>query len=474
MAGSFDNLIRFNATSPGTVDFVVASAPVNCVTPEQAGAIDGKTYRYFARSADGSVWEWGSGAYVYASHTMIRTTISSTSVSSITNGILDKIVFAVAPIVDVFPASVARLEPPGSNYVPWDVPIALTGNQKAQARANIDVLKKNYIINGAMMVSQENGATAGTANAYYPVDQFVMLKFTSGVVSCAQVAAASPAGSPNRLRVTASTADTSIATNEFVTIYQYIEANYTADLLFGSASAKPCTLRFGVKAPAGAYCVTLSNSAQNRAFVAEFTIVAGEANTDVVKSVTIPGDVTGSWGTGNAAGILVSWTLAAGSTFQTTAGAWTSGNKIASASQFNLMGTLGNVFELFDVGLYEGAAAPAFQVPAIGTELAICQRYFVPIPTSFIGGGGTLRTGGTAGYGWFPTPVPMRASPSMSVSGMYLVCGDTVTALSSVTTGQICGTILNINVTPAASAGALGLAFVFFQQTGVNALNARM
>ena len=39
--------------------------------------------------------------------------------------------------------------------------------------------KKNYIINGAMQISQENGLTAVTANAAYPVDQW-MLGFING------------------------------------------------------------------------------------------------------------------------------------------------------------------------------------------------------------------------------------------------------------------------------------------------------
>ena len=51
--------------------------------------------------------------------------------------------------------------------VVYDVAQGLTANQTAQGRSNIGVTKKNYIINGAMMVSQENGATAGTANTLF-------------------------------------------------------------------------------------------------------------------------------------------------------------------------------------------------------------------------------------------------------------------------------------------------------------------
>jgi hypothetical protein len=40
------------------------------------------------------------------------------------------------------------------------------------------------------------------------------------------------------------------------------------------------------------------------------------------------------------------------------------------------MGTVGNVFELFDVGLYEGNTAPDFVVPDYASELRTCQRYW--------------------------------------------------------------------------------------------------
>ena len=69
----------------------------------------------------------------------------------------------------------------------------------------------------------------------------------------------------------------------------------------------------------------------------------------------------------------------AGSTNQTTAGSWQAGSKIATANQFNLLQNItvpNGTFNLFDVGLYEGTAAPPFQVPDYASELALCRRYF--------------------------------------------------------------------------------------------------
>ena len=79
------------------------------------------------------------------------------------------------------------------NAVRYDLPQGLTANQMAQGRANIAVLKKNYIINGAMMVSQENQTTAGTgAGTFYPADQFTSA-YAGPVITSQQVAAAKDA-----------------------------------------------------------------------------------------------------------------------------------------------------------------------------------------------------------------------------------------------------------------------------------------
>jgi hypothetical protein len=261
--------------------------------------------------------------------------------------------------------------------VRYDTAQALTAAQKAQGRANIDALKKNYVINGAMMISQENGTIAGLTNVYYPVDQFLLSLNNTGTQTIQQVAGVTPAGSPNRIRVTATVADAAVAVGDVCVIIQRFEGSRIADLKFGTAAAKTFTLQFGCKGPAGTYGVGFRNGAAvNRAYVAEFVIAAGEANTDIVKSVTVAGDTIGTWTTDNTFSMDVVWTLMCGTTYQQTAGSWQNTNNFGIPGQFNFMGTAGNVFELFDVGLYEGTVAPAFQVPDYASELALCQRYY--------------------------------------------------------------------------------------------------
>jgi hypothetical protein len=323
-----------------------------------------------------------------------------------------------------------------------------------------------------MMVSQENGATVGTTTAYYPVDQFQIGFSTTGALNSAQVSSRTPAGSPNRARITVTTADASPGASELVYITQYIEGLRIADLAFGTASAKTFILRFGVRAPAGTYCISCRNGGATRSYVAEFTIASGEANTDVVKSVTIPGDVTGTWAADNTLGLAVFILLMCGTSYQGTPNSWQSSGSLADANQFNFMGTNGNVFELFDVGLYQGSAAPAFQVPDYATELLACKRYcYLSNPPAR----GLVATATTLSRMGCNHPVAMRAAPTVSIKATINVTdGAAATTVTSITNNYstVDGIEYDANLAGSLTAGRIGIAFQ--TATPGTLVNARM
>lgn len=72
---SFLDGCRFNATSSGSGNFVVASVVNGYQTPASAQAVDGQIYKYRAESGDLSQWEEGYGVYTVSSVTLARTTI---------------------------------------------------------------------------------------------------------------------------------------------------------------------------------------------------------------------------------------------------------------------------------------------------------------------------------------------------------------------------------------------------------------
>jgi len=334
--------------------------------------------------------------------------------------------------------------------------------------------KKNYIINGAMQVSQENGATVLTSTGFWPVDQFVIHYTTASGFSYAQVASPTPAGSPNRIRVTTVAGPGSVAAGDYLLIQQRVEGLRVADLRSGSAAAKTVTLQFGCKGPAGTYSVSLQNAAQLRSYTSAFTISAGEANTDILRSVTIALDQTGTWAADNTLGLYVAWALYAGTTFKTPADLWTAGSFYSVTGTSSTMNVNGSIFELFDVSLTEGTVAPPFQVPDYASELALCQRYyqqsFEPggiAAAGFIEFDWAASAAGTLGGGSIILSPTMRSAPAVNV---YDVAGNpnlitVINAGGALTNGQtfnqLTATPKNLRLRLYSIAGAVGLAFQY-------------
>jgi hypothetical protein len=239
---------------------------------------------------------------------------------------------------------------------------------------------KNYIINPGMRVSQENGTSSGTGTGYYAAEQFALFHSQDGILTTAQVASATPGGSTHRLRTTVTSPDATLGATQFAQFLTKLEGLSVADLKFGTSGAKQVVVRFGWKSPAGTYAVRLSNAAEDRCFVREFTISGGEANTDTLQTVTVPGDTSGTWVATNAASFFLSWTLATGTTYQGTPDAWQASTIIGTSSTSNGIGTGSAVFELFDVGMYADpeatGVAPPFILPDYGEDLRACQRYW--------------------------------------------------------------------------------------------------
>jgi hypothetical protein len=288
----------------------------------------------------------------------------------------------------------------------------------AKSYSDIVANSKNYIVNPGMRISQENGTASGTVSGYYPVDQWVHSHSQDGTLTAQQVASATPGGSTHRIRMTVTTADASLAAGQYALFNHFLEGLRAADLLWGTASAKDVVVRFGFKGPAGTYAVAIRNQDFNRSYVREFTISGGEANTDTVQTLTFPGDTSGTWDTDNTLSMALTIVLATGSTYQTTADAWQSGNYLGTSSTTNGIGTVSSVFELFDVGMYvdpdSTGIAPPFILPNYDEDLRECQRYYIYLNVQallqFISSSG-------GGYSGRNFPVTMRTTPSVTITG---------------------------------------------------------
>ena len=280
---------------------------------------------------------------------------------------------------------------------------------------------RNRLINSDMRIDQRNaGASITPLDAQYSVDRWGCYRSQASKYSVQQNAGAvtPPAGFTNYLGATSLSAYSSVSSDYFG-IAQSVEGLNFADLAFGTANARAVTLSFWVRSSlTGTHGGSLRNSANNRTYCFSYSVAA--ANTWEFKTITVPGDTTGTWLATNGVGINVWFDLGSGSTATGAAGSWNASNVIRPTGSVSVVGTSGATWQVTGVQLEAGSVATPFERRPYGTELALCQRYAV------VYGGSTFeRLGGTSSYSFIQStcitflPVPMRTTPSISATGNW-------------------------------------------------------
>lgn len=237
---------------------------------------------------------------------------------------------------------------------------------------------RNRIINGDMRIDQRNnGASVTPASFAYTLDRWRAVQTNASRFSVQQNAGAvtPPPGYSNYLGVTSLSAYT-VTSGDVFALYQPIEGFNFADLGWGAAGAQNATLSFWVRSSlTGSFGGVLKNGAGNRAYPFSYTINA--ANTWEQKTITVPGDTTGTWLTNNGIGVNVAFSVGAGATNSGTAGAWGATDVWQSTGSVSVVGTNGATFFITGVQLEAGSVASPFERRDIGRELIMCQRYYM-------------------------------------------------------------------------------------------------
>ena len=271
---------------------------------------------------------------------------------------------------------------------------------------------KNRIINGAMVIDQRNAGASGTAGGY-TVDRwaYVNSQASKGTWQKNAGSVTPPSDFKNYLGFTSSSAY-SIAAGDYFTLRQSIEGFNTSDLGFGAAGASTISFSFWVRSSlTGTFGVVVSSGNASRGYPATYTISA--ANTWEYKTITIVGDTSGTWvGATNGTGMVVDFGLGVGSTYSASANTWGSGNILGATGATSVVGTSGATFYITGVQLEKGSTATSFDFRSIGTELALCQRYFekLQIQNTLTG---SDQSSGASRLAWF-FKVTKRASPTMA------------------------------------------------------------
>lgn len=281
---------------------------------------------------------------------------------------------------------------------------------------------RNVLINGDMRIAQRATSATGitSGETYRTVDRFVSAYGTTGTWTESQSTDAPP-GFGNSLKLQCTTANASLSVSSYLIWGQNIEGQNIQQFAKGTSSAKPFSLSFWVKAfQTGTYVAELYDNTNSRQVTKTFTINASA--TWEYKTIQFPADATGAFANSNANALSLYFWLVAGTTFTSgSSGSWaaaSNGNRAAGLT-VNGASSTNNYFQFTGVQLEQNLQPTPFEQRPIGTELALCQRYYYRRGG---GVGGVVSDVYLSGYQPASTniifshfhPVEMRATPSLA------------------------------------------------------------
>ncbi len=239
--------------------------------------------------------------------------------------------------------------------------------------------RRNIVINGAMNVAQRSASVTGigASSGYFTLDRWnLYANATAGRLTMAQVADVHD-GFANALKLTCTTADTSIAAGEQVSLMYRIEGQDLQQIKKGTSDAEKVTLSFYVKGNASAtYIAELMDADNSNRHVG----LAFNVTTDWTRVVlTFPADTTGTLDDDNAVSLDLTIHLHNGSNFtsgtlQTTWGSLVQANRGVGGTSF--LDSTDRTFFITGVQMEVGSQATSFEHRSFGEELRLCQRYY--------------------------------------------------------------------------------------------------
>ncbi len=294
---------------------------------------------------------------------------------------------------------------------------------------NSQIGRKNIVINGAMQISQRSASVTGlgAATGYFTLDRWVMVEndASAGRFTMSQSAVTDLAGFSNALKIDCTTADTSIAAGEVLTITQRIEGLNLQQLKASSTSTKAFTVSYYAKSNASRAIALEIHTTEgtNKQISALHTIGTSWAR----YSMTVPAASSTELDNDNTEAMQVNLWLHGGSTF--TGGTLNTG-ALAASTNANRAAGIGSIFastdneiEITGFQIEVGSQATPFEHRSFGEELALCQRYYTQIVNTESGGRylGLLQPyATTAVYGLIKNyPATMRTLPTVSQSGNF-------------------------------------------------------
>lgn len=302
--------------------------------------------------------------------------------------------------------------------------------------------RKNLIFGGNFDTNpwQRNTTFTSVSDGDYTADRFAARKIGSPqVVYDIDKIADSPTVAQagmlvnNCLEMDITTAEAAVAAGERAELQYRLEGFDWAQL-----AQRPFRVSFWHKhTKTGTYCVAFRNTGADRSFVAEYT----QSVTDTWEKATIAVTASPSAGTWNyitAIGLTFTFSMFCGSTFQTTADTWQTGNFLSTSSQVNAADSTSNFMRFALIQMEEGIEVTDFERRTFAEELNLCLRYYEEGPTSakdlFFSGDITSATANHALEGF---DITKRTAPTIVLtnranSGFPSTTGTVVVGMSRI------------------------------------------
>jgi hypothetical protein len=275
----------------------------------------------------------------------------------------------------------------------------------------------NLIINGAMQVAQRNTSVTGiTGSGYFTADRWYMENSLGTWTQSVENDAPTGSGFRKSLKMLCTTANASPSSGSYCLMRQLLEGQDLQRIAKGTSDAKPLTLSFWVKSNVtGTFIVDVEDQDNSRAISQAYTV--SSSGTWEKKQIDLPADTTGALNNDNGASLLITFWLAAGSSYTGSPLPTTWGARVGSKAangQSNLAAATNNYWQITGVQLETGPVATPFEFEPFEATLRKCQRYYW---LAVSGSGKTFAMGynlsSSEVRGVVPFPVTMRTEPSL-------------------------------------------------------------
>jgi len=286
---------------------------------------------------------------------------------------------------------------------------------------------KNLIINGDMSIHQRGSAVTSTNG--FGVDRFQYNdsnNYDQRVFTFNQdTDVPTGQGFGKSMKINVTTPETTIASDEYARVFTRLEGQNLQQLKFGTSSAESVTLSFWLKTNVtGNFAVSLLLDDDSRIIGTTYSATSSGVWEKI--TITFAGDTTGVIDNDNGSGMRVMFITDAGSNFtssdNTSWGSY-SNAKLGYGQTASVFGTTSGYWNVTGVQLEADTSASDFEFLPYDVNLMRCQRYYYERVAEDAYGPGVqgmqIGASDTMIQGYHP--IKMRAAPSMSVSGTWVM-----------------------------------------------------